>query len=62
MVMLPLRSTTEAMMAGEGGVVSGWQNKLQVAVAAAHVMPEETLARQHTKMAASGTAKKKARK
>jgi uncharacterized protein len=50
----------EAMMAGEGGVVSGWQNKLQAA--AAHVMPAETLARQHTKMAAPGTAKKKARK
>lgn len=50
----------EAMMSGEGGVVSGWQNKLQVA--AAHVMPAETLARQHTKMAAPGTAKKKANK
>jgi hypothetical protein len=57
--MLPLRSTTEAMMAG-AAVVCGRQNKLQVAVA--HVMPAETLARQHTKMAASGTAKKKARK
>jgi short-subunit dehydrogenase len=33
----------EAMMAGEGGVVSGWQNKLQVA--AAHVLPEKMLAR-----------------
>jgi short-subunit dehydrogenase len=46
----------EAMMKGEGGVVSGWQNKMQVA--AAHVMPAETLARQHTKMAAPGTARK----
>jgi short-subunit dehydrogenase len=46
----------KAMMNGEGGVVSGWQNKLQAA--AAHVMPAERLARQHTKMAAPGTAKK----
>jgi short-subunit dehydrogenase len=40
----------DAMMAGKGGVVSGWQNKLQVA--AAHVLPEELLAKQHTKEAA----------
>jgi short-subunit dehydrogenase len=39
----------EAMMSGEGGVVSGWANKLQAALA--HVMPVETLARQHTKVA-----------
>lgn len=37
-------------------VVSGWQNK--ILVAAAHVMPAETLARQHTKMAALGTTDK----
>jgi short-subunit dehydrogenase len=46
----------KAMMAGEGGVVSGWQNKL--GAAAAHVMPAERLARKHTEMAAPGTAKK----
>jgi hypothetical protein len=46
----------EAMMKGKGGVVSGWHNKLQVA--AAHVLPEEVLANQHTKEAAPGTAKK----
>lgn len=46
----------EAMMKGEGGIVSGMKNKLQVA--AAHVMPAETLARQHTKMAAPGSADK----
>jgi uncharacterized protein len=45
-----------AMMKGEGGVVSGWHNKLQAA--AAHVMPAETLAKQHRKMAAPGTARK----
>jgi short-subunit dehydrogenase len=46
----------KAMMAGEGGVVSGWQNKLQAA--AAHVIPAERLAKQHTEMAAPGTANK----
>ncbi len=46
----------KAMMSGEGGVVSGWRNKLQVA--AAHVVPQDLLARQHTKMAAPGTDEK----
>ena len=46
----------KAMMAGEGGVVSGWQNKLEAA--AAHVMPAERLAKKHTELAAPGTAKK----
>jgi uncharacterized protein len=46
----------KAMMAGEGGVVSGWQNKAEAA--AAHVMPAERLARKHAEMAAPGTAKK----
>jgi len=45
----------DAMMKGEGGIVSGWHNKVQVA--AAHVMPAERLAKQHSKMAAPGTAK-----
>jgi short-subunit dehydrogenase len=45
-----------AIMKGEGGVVSGLRNKMQAA--AAHVMPAERLARQHTKMAAPGTATK----
>jgi len=45
-----------AMMSGEGGVVSGWQNKL--GAAAAHVIPSERLARKHSEMAAPGTAKK----
>jgi uncharacterized protein len=44
----------KAMMSGEGGVVSGWQNKLEAA--AAHVMPAERLAKKHTAMAAPGTA------
>src|SRR4051812_32851056 len=46
----------EAMMAGEGGIVSGWKNKLQVA--ASRVIPDEAMAKQHSKMAAPGTAKK----
>ena len=47
----------EAMMKGEGGVISGWQNKLQVA--AAKVLPSETVAKKHSEMAAPGTANKK---
>jgi uncharacterized protein len=46
----------KAMMDGKGGVVSGWSNKLEIA--AAHVLPEETLAKRHTAEAAPGTAKK----
>jgi len=45
-----------AMMKGAAGVVSGLHNKMQAA--AAHVMPAERLAKQHTKMAAPGTATK----
>ncbi len=43
-------------MKGEGGIVSGWKNKIEVA--AAHVMPAERLATKHSEMAAPGTAKK----
>jgi short-subunit dehydrogenase len=46
----------KAMMSGEGGVVSGWQNKVQAA--AAHVIPAERLAKKHSAMAAPGTAMK----
>ncbi|WP_313618038.1 SDR family NAD(P)-dependent oxidoreductase, partial [Agrobacterium sp.] len=44
----------EAMMDGEGDVVSGWKNKLMSA--AANVMPAETLAKQHRKMSEPGSA------
>jgi short-subunit dehydrogenase len=44
----------KAMMAGEGGIVSGWHNKMQIAMS--NVVPAETLARQHSKMAKPGTA------
>ena len=43
-----------AMMNGDGDVVSGWQNKLQAAIA--HVTPVDMLAEAHRKMAAPGTA------
>jgi uncharacterized protein len=46
----------EAMMKGEGDVVSGLKNKVQSAVA--NVMPAGVLASQHRKMAEPGTAKK----
>ena len=46
----------DAMMRGEGDVVSGWQNKLQSAIA--NVTPAEMLAEQHRRMAAPGSAKK----
>src|SRR3954466_4448263 len=45
----------EAMMNGEGEVITGWKNKMQAAMA--HVMPADQLAKQHTKEAAPGTAK-----
>ncbi|OYX00961.1 MAG: oxidoreductase, partial [Rhizobiales bacterium 32-66-8] len=46
----------KAMMAGDGGVVSGWQNKLQVALA--KILPESVMAGQHAKQAAPGTGDK----
>jgi short-subunit dehydrogenase len=45
----------QAMMKGEGDVVSGWQNKLQTAIA--NVTPAGVLAEKHRKMAAPGSAK-----
>lgn len=49
------RKGFEAMMAGEGDVVTGLKNKIQSAVA--NVMPAEILAKQHRKQAEPGTAK-----
>lgn len=46
----------EAMLKGEGDVVSGLKNKVQSA--AANVIPAGVLAKQHRKMAEPGTAKK----
>jgi short-subunit dehydrogenase len=44
----------EAMMRGDGDVVSGWQNKLQTAIA--NITPAGVLAAQHAKEAKPGTA------
>jgi short-subunit dehydrogenase len=45
----------EAMLRGEGDVVSGWKNKLQTAIAA--VTPAGMLAEQHRKMAEPGSGR-----
>ncbi len=45
----------DAMMRGDGDVVSGWQNKLQTAIAS--VTPAGILAQMHKNMAEPGTAK-----
>ncbi|CCD94267.1 Short-chain dehydrogenase/reductase SDR [Bradyrhizobium sp. ORS 375] len=49
------RQGFQAMMDGESDVVTGMKNKLQTTIA--NVMPAETLAKQHRKMAEPGTAK-----
>jgi short-subunit dehydrogenase len=46
----------DAMMRGEGDIVSGWKNKLQTAVA--NVTPAGVLAEMHRGMAAPGTSRK----
>src|SRR3982750_3609628 len=45
----------EAMMKGEGDVVTGWNNKLRAAIA--HLMPSGALAEMHRREAGPGTAK-----
>ena len=45
----------EAMMRGDGDVVSGWKNKLQTALAS--ITPANILAKQHAKMARPGSGK-----
>ena len=44
----------EAMMAGKGQVITGWQNKLQAAIA--HLAPSDLLAEMHRRKAAPGSA------
>jgi short-subunit dehydrogenase len=46
----------DAMMRGDGDIVSGWKNKLQTMMAT--VMPSGFLAEQHRKMAEPGSAQK----
>jgi short-subunit dehydrogenase len=48
------RAGFDAMMRGDGDVVTGWSNKLRAAIAG--VMPNELLAEQHRKMAEPGSA------
>ena len=48
------RTGFDAMMNGEGDVVSGWKNKLMSAVA--NVTPASVLAEQHRRMAEPGSA------
>jgi uncharacterized protein len=45
----------DAMMRGDGDIVSGWKNKLQAAMA--NVTPAARLAEQHRKMAEPGSGK-----
>lgn len=45
----------DAMMKGEGDVVSGWHNKLQSAIA--NIIPSGILAEQHRKMTEPGSGK-----
>lgn len=47
----------DAMMRGDGDVVSGWKNKIQTTVA--NVTPSGVLAEQHRKMAEPGSGTKK---
>jgi short-subunit dehydrogenase len=51
------RTGFDAMMRGDGDVVSGWKNKLQTAIAS--VTPSGVLAEQHRKMAEPGSGSKK---
>lgn len=46
----------DAMMNGEGDVVSGWQNKLQSSLA--NITPSAALAKKHRGIAEPGTAKR----
>jgi uncharacterized protein len=48
------RQGFDAMLRGEGDVVTGWKNKLQTTFA--NVTPAGVLAEQHRKMAQPGTA------
>jgi short-subunit dehydrogenase len=47
----------DAMMRGDGDIVSGWKNKVQTTIA--NVTPAEMLAEQHRKMAEPGSGTKK---
>jgi short-subunit dehydrogenase len=50
------RSGFQAMMKGEGDVVTGWTNKLRAAIA--HIAPSSVVAEQHRKMAEPGSGRR----
>ena len=50
------RAGFDAMMRGDGDIVTGMKNKVQTTLA--NVLPSEMLAKQHRSMAEPGTAKK----
>ena len=49
------RDGWQAMLAGSGHVVSGWDNKLRAAIS--HIAPDSVLAKMHRSMAEPGSAK-----
>ena len=49
------RQGFEAMLRGEGQIITGFKNKLQVAMA--HITPADTLAEKHRQMAEPGSAR-----
>jgi short-subunit dehydrogenase len=51
-----VRAGFEAMMRGEGDIVTGWKNKLQAAIA--NVTPAAVLAEQHRKLAEPGSGRR----
>lgn len=51
------RQGFDAMMAGEGDVIPGWQNKLQVAIAS--ILPEDLTAEMHRRKAEPGSAEER---
>jgi hypothetical protein len=46
----------DAMLGGKGQVITGWSNKMQVAMA--KVLPAEQVAKKHSKDAKPGSAEK----
>jgi short-subunit dehydrogenase len=50
------RTGFEAMMRGDGDVIAGVMQRVQVALS--HVLPNDVLARMHTRLAGPGTAQK----
>lgn len=50
------RKGYDAMLSGEGEVITGWQNRMRVAMS--RVLPAERVAKIHTKEAKPGTAEK----